>query len=140
MKFTLFDAVELTESATLAEGQMALAGTRGAIVEVLDHGEAYLVELFGKWVRRDRAGHLIAAQPEEAAAFMETLGVALLTSTQLRLRQPADQTVGERTRLLSVVEGLPESLVKEVADFAEFLQQKAVQQTVDESAAYKTHA
>lgn len=140
MKFTLFDAVELTESITLVEGQMAPAGTRGAIVEVLDQGEGYLVELFGEWVQRHHAGRLIAAQPEEAAAFVETLGVTLLTPTQLRLRQPADQTVGERARLYTVVEALPAHLVKEVADFAEFLQQKAQQQTIDEGVADRAYA
>jgi hypothetical protein len=124
MKFALFDAVELTQATTLAEGQVVPTGTHGAIVEVLDQGDAYLVELFGQWVQQTQEGALIAAQPEAATAFVETLGIALLTPDQLRLRQPADQTVGEHTRLLSVVEGMPAHLVKEVADFAEFLYQK----------------
>lgn len=42
MNFALFDAVELTESTTLAEGQIVPTGSKGAIVEVLDQGEAYL--------------------------------------------------------------------------------------------------
>ncbi len=140
MEFALFDAVELTESITLAEGQVVPVGASGAIVEVLERGEAYLVELFGGWVQRNREGYLVAAQPEELAAFVETLGVALIPPAHLRLRQSADQTVGERARLYAVVEGMPAHLVKEVADFAEFLYQKTTRPVSSERAAVKVHA
>ena len=130
MKFALFDAVELTESTTLAEGQIVPVGSKGAIVEVFNQGEAYLVELFGQWIRPDHTGRWLASDANHKDAFVDTRGVALLTANQMRLFQPAAQTVGERTRLLFVVDKLPESLVKEVADFAEFLQHKAEQQTV----------
>lgn len=140
MKYTLFDAVELTQATTLAEGQVVPAGVKGAIVEVLDQGEAYLVELFGEWVKDDQQGNWSKAQAEEAAAFQETLGVVLVAPAQLRLQQPANQTVGERARLYAVVEGLPANLVKEVADFAEFLQQKMTEQAVDYHVTNKVHA
>lgn len=130
MKFALFDAVELTESTTLAEGEIVPAGSKGAIVEILNQGEAYLVELFGQWVKPDQTGRWVASNAEHKDAFVETLGVGLLTAKQMRLLQPAAQTVGERTRLLFVVDKLPENLVKEVADFAEFLQHKVERQAV----------
>lgn len=129
MKFELFDAVELKESATLSEGQLVPAGVQGAIVEVFDQGDAYLVELFGGWVKIDQQGDRALAQQQEPGAFVETLGVALLYSQQLRLVQPAQTTVGDRVRLYNALEELSENLVKEVADFAEFLQQKARQQS-----------
>ena len=129
MKFELFDAVELKESATLSEGQIVPAGVHGAIVEVFDQGEAYLVELFGEWVKTDQQGERALAQQQERDAFVETLGVALLYPQQLRLVQPAQKTVDDRVRLYNALEELSENLVKEVADFAEFLQQKAKQQS-----------
>lgn len=130
MKFALFDAVALTEATTLAEGQVVPAGAHGAIVEVFDQGAAYFIEVFGEWVQRTQEGKLVLAQPEEPAAFMETLGVACIAPAQLRLRQPAEQTVGEHARLYAVVAEMPVHLVKEVADFAEFLSQKTIRQAV----------
>ena len=65
MKFELFDAVELKEPATLSEGQIIPAGVHGAIVEVFDQGEAYLVELFGEWVKTDHQGERTGATAGE---------------------------------------------------------------------------
>jgi hypothetical protein len=64
---------------------------------------------------------------------METLGVETLYPHQLRLVEPAVKTVGARTHLLSVLDDLPENLVQEVADFAEFLRQKRAQAHVLQS-------
>lgn len=41
----LFDSVKLCEAITLADDQVVPAGTRGAVVELLEDGEAYVVEL-----------------------------------------------------------------------------------------------
>jgi hypothetical protein len=49
--FQLFDAVHLKEPILLAGGESVAAGTAGAIVEVLRDGEAFMVELFGGWVK-----------------------------------------------------------------------------------------
>jgi hypothetical protein len=38
------------------DGEIAPAGTPGAIVEIFKDGEAYLVELFGVWVKQARQG------------------------------------------------------------------------------------
>ena len=56
-QFQLFDGVQLTEDITLTDGGIALKGTEGAIVEVLNNGEAYIVELFGGWVKYDSEGN-----------------------------------------------------------------------------------
>lgn len=50
-KFQLFDAVNLTQEISLADKGVAPPETAGAIVEVFNNGEAYLVELFGGWVK-----------------------------------------------------------------------------------------
>ena len=46
-QFQLFDNVQLLESVTLVEGEVVLESKPGAIVEVFNAGEAFLVELFG---------------------------------------------------------------------------------------------
>ena len=131
--FQLFDSVELIEEVTLPEGKMAPVGMRGAIVDVLNNGEAYLVELFGGWLKPDEHGNFVPANRDDPNAFMETLGVETVYPPQLRLVEPAIKTVGARTHLLSVLDDLPENLVQEVADFAEFLRQKQGQPHVLQS-------
>ncbi len=74
-QFQLFDSVQLLESVPLVEGDVALEGTPGAIVEVFNEGEAFLVELFGQWVKYDDTGDFIPATQDDPDAFMETLGV-----------------------------------------------------------------
>lgn len=123
-QFQLFDAVKLNESIPLSEGGTVEANTPGAVVEVLNQGEAYMVELFGSWVKVAPDGGLLQANPNEAGAFMETVGVETVFSQQLRLVKPAQETVGARAKLLATLETLPETLLAEVQDFAEFLQYK----------------
>ena len=124
-RFGLFDAVELSETVTLPDGGIAAAGTPGAIVEVLDDGSAYMVELFDGWVKKANAhGALIPADPGDPEAFVETLGVEVVQPQQIRLVKSASETVSVRTQLLRTLDQLPEGLVAEVADFAEFLRQK----------------
>ncbi|MBM3189277.1 MAG: DUF2281 domain-containing protein [Chloroflexi bacterium] len=123
-RFQLFDAVKLKEAIALTGGKTAAAGTPGAIVEVLRDGEAYMVELFGGWVKRDAQGDLAPADRTDPEAFMETIGLETVDSQQLRLVKPASETVGVRSQLLMMLDELPEELLEEIADFAEFLQQK----------------
>jgi hypothetical protein len=123
-RLQLFDSVKLSESVTLTEGEVAPAGTRGAIVELLADGEAYMVELFGDWVKIDSEGNWIPASAGDPDAFTETLGVATVSPGQIELLTPAEKTTGAKTHLLAIVEDLPEQAVIEVADFAEFLRQK----------------
>lgn len=123
-QFQLFDSVKLKEAIPLTEGGTAEANTPGAVVEVFNQGEAYMVELFGAWVKTTSDGHFIPAHPNEEGAFMETLGVETVSPQQLRLVKPAQETVGARAKLLAILETLPETLLAEVQDFAEFLQHK----------------
>lgn len=63
---------------------------------------------------------------------MQTIGLAVLQPQQIRLVQSAAETVGHRSQLLTTLEALPDALVAEVADFAEFLRQKHQRQTMAE--------
>lgn len=128
--FQLFDSVKLTEAIALIEGGMAPEGTPGAIVEVFNNGEAYMVELFGGWVKAAVQGDFIPADREDPEAFMETIGVETVYPQQLRLVKPASETVGVRAQLLSVLDDLSEDLLAEVRDFAEFLRQKQQQKRI----------
>ncbi|HUM67765.1 MAG TPA: hypothetical protein PLK31_02825 [Chloroflexota bacterium] len=122
--YELCDSVKLRQAITLADGQNVAASTPGVVVEVFAGGEAYLVELFGDWVKVDPSGEFIPADANDQEAFTETIGLATLSEQQLELLKPAQQTVGARTQLLTVVDDLPEAMLTEVVDFAEFLRQK----------------
>lgn len=123
-KFQLFDAVQLIETIPLTDGGVASIGTVGTIVEVLKAGEAYIVELFGNWVKYDREGNFIPAKSEELEAFMETIGVEIVNHQQIILTASADKFLSVREQLTLVLDDLSEDLILEVRDFAEFLQQK----------------
>jgi hypothetical protein len=92
-KFKLFDGVKLTEEISLTDGGIAPIGTVGAIVEVLKDGEAYLVELFGDWVKYDEPGNFVSATQSEKGAFMETIGVEIVSPHQLVLTVSAKETM-----------------------------------------------
>ena len=123
-KFQLLDAVTLTEGVALADGEIAPPQTAGTIVEVFKNGEAYLVELFGGWVKAEVGGDFVPATEDEPGAFMETIGVETFYPHQLQLVKSASEMMGVRERLQSVLDNLSEDLVAEVCDFAEFLQEK----------------
>jgi len=123
-KFQLFDTVILTEPIALADGTIAPPETAGAIVEVFKKGEAYLVELFGGWVTAQVGGDFIPATQDEPESFMETIGVETVYPHQLRLVKSAREMIGVREQLMSVLDNLPDELVAEVRDFADFLKQK----------------
>jgi len=123
-RYELFDSVKLRQPIKLADGQVVPAGARGAIVELFQGGEAYLVELFGDWVKAGDNGNLVTADPQDPESFKETIGLATVTPQQLELLETAVKTVGSRTHLLAVVDDLSEDMLTEVVDFAEFLRQK----------------
>jgi hypothetical protein len=129
-KFQLFDAVNLTQEISLTDGGVAPPGTAGAIVEVFNNGEAYLLELFGGWVKAEIGGDFIPANQDEPDAFMETLGVETVYPHQLQLVKSAREIMGVREHLAAVLDNLSDDLVAEVRDFAEFLQQKQQQKQV----------
>src|SRR4028118_188393 len=123
-KFQLLDTVNLTEAVPLADGEIAPPETAGAIVEVFKSSDLYLVELFGGWVKAEVGGDFVPATEDEPGAFMETIGVETVYPHQLQLVKSADEMMGIREHLLSVLNNLPDELVAEVCDFAEFLQEK----------------
>jgi len=123
-KFQLFDGVKLTAEIPLTDGGIAPVGTVGAIVEVLNDGEAYIVELFGGWVKYDEPGNFVPATQDEEGSFMETIGVETAYPQQLVLTLPARETMGVRSQLAALLDDLSDDLVAEVRDFAEFLRQK----------------
>lgn len=123
-QFQLFDSVKLKEAIPLSEGGCAPEGTPGAIVEVLKDGEAYLVELFGEWVKADLGEDFVSSDRPASDSFMETIGVETVYPRQLRLVKPANETVGVRAQLLALIDELPDSTLEEVKNFAEFLRQK----------------
>jgi hypothetical protein len=124
MDYRLFDSVKLKEAISLSDGGMAAVGTVGAIVEVFNDGEAYLVELFGQWVKYDEQENFVPATPDEKGSFMETIGIETVYPHQLELLERASTTVNVRGHLLSLLDELSEEKVAQVRDFAEFLQQK----------------
>ena len=123
-KFKLFDAVNLIEAVALADGEIAPPETTGIIVEVFKNGEAYLVELFGGWVKAEVGGDFVTATQDEPESFMETIGVETVYPHQLQLVKSAREITGVREQLMLVLDNLSDELVAEVRDFAEFLEQK----------------
>ncbi|MEB3882969.1 hypothetical protein [Lyngbya sp. CCY1209] len=49
--------------------------------------------------------------------------------TRLQLVKSAEETVGVRTQLLTLIEEMPEAWLEEVKDFAEFIQQRKPRMT-----------
>lgn len=94
MQLQLFDSVKLIEEIPLTDGGNATEGTVGAIVEIFNDGEAYLVELFGSWVKYNDQGNFVPALPNEKGAFMETIGVETVYPQQLKLVETAQAAIG----------------------------------------------
>ncbi|MEM9002563.1 MAG: DUF2281 domain-containing protein [Cyanobacteria bacterium P01_F01_bin.86] len=131
--FNLLDQVQLTEPIPLS-GDMSNAlelpetapvGTIGTIVEVLEPNEAFWVELFGDWVTLQAPTGLLRTEADNPEAFRETLGVETVHSHQMTVRQSSNAVKMDLFRLL---DEMPETLLKEVQTFAEFLQHKQQQQ------------
>ncbi|NJN74618.1 MAG: DUF2281 domain-containing protein [Limnothrix sp. RL_2_0] len=124
MKFQLFDNIKLIEDIALNDGGIIPQDTSGTIVEIFNNGEAYLVEFFGDWVKCSPDGDFIPADKDAKDSFMETLGVETVYKNQIVLTASARDLMGAKEHLTSILETLPEDLVLQVRDFAEFLQQK----------------
>ncbi len=133
-QFELFDQVQLVEAIALSGEmsnaleplEMAPVGTTGTIVEVLDPGEAFLVELFGDWVSLEDGAGLVRATHDNPTAFRETLGVEVVKAAQMNLLHRPSAVKGDLFRLL---DEMPETLLAEVQAFAEFLQHRQQQAT-----------
>lgn len=125
-QFNLLDQVRLLEPIALASGfsnaltpkAEASIGATGTIVEVLESGQVFLVELFGDWVKLEAAKGLRRANASEEGAFQETLGVEVVRSQQMSLLKQSNVVKVDLFRLL---DEMPEELLEEVRTFAEFL-------------------
>lgn len=116
MTLNLFDTVRLKENIDLGDGVYAPTGTIGSIVEILNRSDAYLVECFGDWVKYDAEGNFEATHRNDPEAFVETLGVETLYSHQIQLVKSAEESVGVRAQLLTLIEDMPEVLLEEIKD------------------------
>lgn len=127
--FNLLDQVQLNATIPLSSDmgnaletpEIAAIGTTGTIVEVLEPGEAFLVELFGDWVTLQEPAGLVRADADAPDAFRETLGVEVIRADQMQL---VAQTNPVKLDLYRLLDDLPDALLEEVQTFAEFLQHK----------------
>jgi hypothetical protein len=130
-KFQMFDSVTLNQDIQLHAGGIAPQGTNGAIVEIFKNGEAYLVELFGGWLKLTPEGDLIDTSQDDPEAFRDTLDVETIYPDQINLINVHQQSDRQKVRqqLLALLELLPEESVLQVKDFTEFLCYKQKQTT-----------
>ena len=130
-KFQMFDSVTLNQDIQLHSGGIAPQGTDGAIVEIFNDGEAYLVELFGGWLKLTSEGEMIEASQDDPEAFRDTLDVETLYPHQINLVNVHQQSDKQKVRqqLLALLELLPEESILQVKDFTEFLCYKQKQAT-----------
>lgn len=87
-KFQLFDSVKLNEGITLSDRGTASEGTVGAIVEVFNDGEAYMVELFDGWVKYDATEILVPADALDSESLPKTIGVETVYPQHLQSLRP----------------------------------------------------
>ncbi len=122
-KFQMFDSVTLNQDIQLSRGETAPRGTDGAIVEIFKDGEAYLVELFGGWLKFTTEGNMIEASQDDPEAFRDTLDVEMLCPHQINLINAHQQSDKQKVKqqLLALLELLPEESILQVKDFTEFL-------------------
>jgi len=133
-QFNLLDRVRLLEpieltgdfSNAIADRDEAAEGTVGTIVEVLEPSQAFLVELFGDWVKLKEAEGLQRASAEDEGAFRETLGVEVVRSHQISLLNRSDTV---KVGLFRLLDEMPAELLEEVQTFAERLHYR--QQNID---------
>lgn len=95
-RFDLFDVVRVIDRSLDTHSSKIQTGTTGTIMEVLEDGQAYLVELMGDWSGTDDAATLVLlAEAEVPDIFRETLGIEVFRAEQLELVKPAAKTVGQ---------------------------------------------
>jgi hypothetical protein len=123
-QFQLFDSITLADALPLDDGKIAPIGSPGAIVEVFNNGEAYLVELFGGWVTAEVGKEFSPADRCDSNSFMETIGLETVYPHQIQLIKSAGETNEIRSQLLALMDELPDAKLEKVRDFAEFLKSK----------------
>ena len=119
-KFQMFDSVTLNQDIQLHSGGIAPQGTDGAIVEIFKDGEAYLVELFGGWLKFTSEGEMIEASQDDSESFRDTIDVETLYPHQINAHKQSDKQKVKQ-QLLALLELLPEESILQVKEFTEFL-------------------
>ncbi len=119
----MFDSVSLNQDIQLHSGEIAPQGTDGAIVEIFKDGEAYLVELFGGWLKFTNEGETIETSQDDPESFRDTLDVETLYPHQINPISDHQQSDKQKVKeqLLALLELLPEESILQVKDFTEFL-------------------
>ncbi len=119
----MFDSVTLNQDIQLHPGGIAPQGTDGAIVEIFKDGEAYLVELFGGWLKFTAEGDMIETSQNDPEAFRDTLDLETLYPHQINPINAHKQSDKQKVKqqLLALLELLPEESILQVKDFTEFL-------------------
>jgi hypothetical protein len=122
--FNLLDPVQLTEAIPLSSDMgnalelpaAAPIGTVGTMVEVLELGEAFLVELFGNWVTLQEPAGLVRVEADTPGAFRQTLGVEVVRTDQMQLVAHANPIKLDLYRLLDDMPDtlLPDTLLEKV--------------------------
>ena len=98
-QFELFDGVRVKTNTLDSDGALIPAGTTGTVMDVLDNGTAYLVELLGDWTAtQDSTTFVMLAEAEVPDIFRESLGVEIFRADQLELVNPASETVGPQSQ------------------------------------------
>jgi hypothetical protein len=130
-KFQIFDSVTLNQDIQLHAGGIAPQGTDGAIVEIFKDGEAYLVELFGGWLKFTTEGDAIETAQDDPEAFRDTLDVETIYPYQINLVNVDQRSDKQKVKqqLLALLDLLPEESILQVKDFTEFLCYKQQQGT-----------
>lgn len=94
-RFELFDVVRVIADPLDSHDSPIAVGTTGTIMDVLEDGQSYLVELLGDWDgTEDAATFVLLAAVDVPDIFRETLGIEIFSADQLELVKSADETVG----------------------------------------------
>ena len=116
--------MKLGEEIPVEDGGATPEGCPGAIIKMFNDGEAYVVELFGRWVTLSDNGDFVDSTADTSNSFMETVGVQTVAPYQIRSAVPAIETVSDRAQPLVLMNELPDNTLEEVKNFAEFLKTK----------------
>jgi hypothetical protein len=82
-QFQLFDSIQLKEPIQIDPNTIAPIGSPGTIVEIFNNGKAYMVKLFGTWVKPNQNGDFVTSDRTDPESFIETIGIETLYPQQI---------------------------------------------------------
>ncbi|TYQ26943.1 hypothetical protein [Pseudanabaena sp. UWO310] len=91
-------------------------------MEIFKDGAAYLVELFGGWLKLTTEGDMIETSQDDPEAFRDTIDVETLYPHQINPINAPQQSDKQKVKqqLLALLEILPEESILQVKDFTDF--------------------